>query len=261
LLSATWNNAFKPYWLELSVAALLMFLIPSIAGYLLRLPSIFFSPLFVNNFGSSFDIANILTSFAGLFLFQFLAMVVQLFLQCTLQRGLVEMSHAAWSGQRPTFNMLFDFKTGLKTVLAALLIALPGVASAGLIAGAITLLSKTGSLPISALSLAFITLISIATFVALGIWLLPATLLFQPFAENPDVGVMEAVRLCFERCKGFRLQLVGLLLISMAISSLGMILCCIGIAPAMALVNTYQTGFWKALSTPGAGEPFHSQLS
>ncbi|MCL2179205.1 MAG: hypothetical protein FWC28_02145 [Proteobacteria bacterium] len=253
LLSATWNNTFKPYWLELSLAAFLTALLPTIVGYAFQIPSIISSGVITKAGGTS--VASLLTFSFFQILFFILSVAAQSLTQCTLQRGLVEMSHTAWEGQRPTFNILFNFQTGVKATLASFLVAIPWLVLAGLgvatIVGVKTL-EQTGAIPASGFVLALVVLLFVASAIALGIWMLPATLLFQPFAEKPDISIMGAMHLCFERCKGFRLQVFCLLLISMLISLMGILACCVGIFPAMAMVFAYQTGFWKALAVPGA---------
>jgi len=249
LLSATWNNAFKPYWVELSVAAFLTTLIPSIVSYILQIP-IFFLGMGDGMMGKGAGAgAAAVTGLAVLTMgFAVVAALVQILLQMSLQRGLVEMAHAAWNGHRPAFGVLFNFKAGLKVVAASWLVGLPAVVLIAMLAILMVSVITLKSTLILALGVFLIVSVSLA----LGIWLLPTVLLMQPFAENPDIGIMEGIRLCFERGRGQRLNIFLVALMSGFLILLGFFALCIGVIPAMGLAFSYQTGLWKALSTPGA---------
>jgi hypothetical protein len=239
LLSATWNNVFRQYWLELSLAALLLFVVPAVASYALQLPVFFLSLGGTKAAGLLASLISLLAVLGG---------IVQFALQMSFQRGITEMAHAAWNGQKLAFNVLFNFKAGLKAGAAALLVAIPlfvliGLAAV-LVAGAVAMQSS--------LFITLAVLLAVVAAIALAIWLLPAQLLFQPFVENPDIGIVEAIRLCFERGRGYRLKIFLVGLVSLPIFMAGFLVCGIGLFPAMGLMVAYQTGLWKALSTPGA---------
>lgn len=239
LLSATWSNVFKPHWIELSLAAFVAFAVPGVASYIFQIPNFILAS---NGIEAPAQLGMSL-------LLMLMAVVVQLVLQLVFQRGLIEMAHSAWNGQKPAFGALFNFKAGLKAFVAFLLAFMLPVAAWGLGGvAAVTFFaaSKSTGLLVMAAGL------GIATYTALIIWLLPAYLLCQPFAENPDVGILEGIRLCFERGRGFRLKIFLAGLISVPIILLGFMACGIGIFPAMGLIFAYQTGFWKALSTSGS---------
>jgi hypothetical protein len=243
LLSATWSNVFRQYWVELSVAAFLFSIVPAIASYAVQLPS------FILSFARVFSDTTVEILLMGItLLLTVLGVIVQFVLQVSFQRGIIEMTCAAWNGQKLAFGALFKFKAGLRAGAAWLLVHIPALVLAGLAAALIG-----GAIAIqSGLFLAFAIALVVAATIVLLIWLLPTQLLFQLFAENPDVGIVEAIRLCFERGRGYRWKIFLAGLISIHIALAGLLACGIGLLPALGLIFAYQTGLWKALSTPGA---------
>jgi len=245
LLSATWHNVFKPYWVELSLAAFLALLIPSVASYVFQIPFL----LAVGGVKENIGLGVAFAMLGWTVVLGVLSTAVQFVLQACFQRGLADMAHAVWNGHRPAFGVLFNFKAGLKAGAASLLVGLLCLAPAGVAA-----LLIVGALAMeSGLALALAIVLVVVGAVALLVWLLPTVLLVQPYAENPNMGIVEGIRLCFERGRGQRLNIFLVALLCALIGCAGMLALCIGIIPAMGLAFAYQAGLWKALSTPGTG--------
>jgi hypothetical protein len=221
LLFATWNNAFKPYWKELSLGASWVVFWPLLMQGV---------ELLLSNMGVSVPYG-----------FSIAVGMAQYIFMC----GFFEMTHMAWKGQKPIFNILSNTGAGLQAYFAAIVGILPLILFFLIFAiGAVV------GIEILDNPLVLIALLA-PICIALLVWLLPLAFLFQPFAENPKIGVMAAIRLCFERCTGVRLKVFAMVLVSAGIGVLGLFACGIGIIPATALAFAFQTGLWKALSTPG----------
>lgn len=103
-------------------------------------------------------------------------------------------------------------------------------------------------------SLAAMLLVGFGLYIFPGLWLILPLLLVQPaLAHSEHPTPMETLRRCFAYARGERLSLVGVSLLGAVIGMAGFLACCVGILPAMGLVQLMMAGVYLTLSN-GAEE-------
>jgi len=241
LLFAAWNQVFKKHGAELSVAAFFATLAPGVLLYgAFVLPALLGATLSGPGILPALRAGNTaalgLGMFFGVLVFVFLALVVVTLVATCFQCGLAEMTHVAWNGQRPAFGALFNFKVGLKAALAGFLLSFVAMVLWVLVSVLAAAFGSAGDF------------LRLGALMALYAWILPASLLFHAFAENPRLSAVEAIFLCMKRGQGFRLKIFLVQLLSLPLLLLGVLAFGFGLFPAMALVFAHQAGLWKALA-------------
>jgi hypothetical protein len=116
-----------------------------------------------------------------------------------------------------------------------------GVSVADMLAGGEAVRSKATVLPGVILGAGFVSFVPLLYF-SVPLYLLQAELTF-----NDDVTPVQALRNCYALARGERLSIVGVLLISAVVGFVGLLACCVGLLPALALGQLLLAGLYLSL--------------
>jgi hypothetical protein len=64
------------------------------------------------------------------------------------------------------------------------------------------------------------------------------------------VGALESLRRCYQLASGYRLPLLGVVLLGTGLSAVGFLLCCVGALPAFAFYQVMVGALFLALRAP-----------
>jgi hypothetical protein len=76
---------------------------------------------------------------------------------------------------------------------------------------------------------------------------LPFFLLKAEFAYNDDVSAVQALRNCFALARGERLSILGMVFVVFLVTMVGLVACCVGVIPTLALGQTLVGGLYLSL--------------
>lgn len=228
---------FKREWLMLSLGTLclmvLSFIIQAVAGLL---------PLLGSAAGS-----NVLSV-----ILQIIGTLIQTVVQGVLGLGYLKMVFDVLQGQRADVGRLFTqlHKAGpylVTTLLLALMFLLPLAAVGGVAAAAIYALG--GGFDNETV---LFSVIGITTLLAIGPLLyfaLPLYLLQPAMAFEETFSPMDILRHCYTLARGERLSIFGVTMVGMLLGIAGVLACCVGLIPALALFQVLIGGLYLALRT------------
>ncbi|RKH09213.1 hypothetical protein D7V97_17245 [Corallococcus sp. CA053C] len=250
-VGALWNvcwAAFQREWGMLSLGALISI---GVSGG---------AQLMVNvglGIGAAVDSAALSVVLAGL------GFLAQLVVQGLVQLGLLRVCFDVLHGGRADLGRLFSQMHKVIPYLLTLLLITVIVVVPLIIVGALGFLAVLGTGALSGLSanpsssevmnvlgsvLGVLGLLLVVMTVPLFYVLLPLYLI-QPeltYAEVPP-SPMELLRRCWALARGQRLAMVGVSLITIVLMLGGLIACCVGLIPAMALGQLLVAGMYLAL--------------
>jgi hypothetical protein len=249
--SALWNYcfaAFKREWLMLSLAMLVSMALSMVVG-------IFGN--FVGLLAGAVDSAA-LVAVSGVLTF-----LVQTVVQGVMGLGMSRVILDVLEGGRADVGRLFSQigKAGRylgAVLLAFVLVGLPlallfvvlsfvgllmGGLSVGEIAGGEVFRSRELLVLGVFLGTGLVTLIP-GLYFGLPLYLLQAELAF-----DDDASAVQALRDCYTLARGERLSLLGVSIVAGLVSILGLVACCVGALPTLALGQTLIAGLYLALRT------------
>jgi len=216
------------HWLKLTLASILTLLLPALVFVALLLPS-------ANACAAQKNVSMECFSPERVFMVSGMYMALLGFLGC----GLVRMSQEALDNQTPSWPSLFQLQAGLKAALAFVLAALPVwffMSGFGVFGNVEAWGPWTGPLLV----------LGLVVGVAACIALLPCVFLLQAFAQEPDMGLGEALAWCMETGKGKRLKILLVLAAAGLVQQLASF-CCLLSFPAFVFFVLCQTALWKSL--------------
>lgn len=246
---ALWNyclEAFKRDWLMLSLSMLVSMAV-GIAAQLLG-----------NLIG---PLASVVDSWAVVVLFGLVAFVVQIVVQGVMGLGMQRVVLDVLEGGRADIGRLFSQLNKAGQYLIAVLLIIVGFALplmlvfgllmvVGLVAGGLSVGEITGGGAFESqgmLVVGVLTGAGLVTFI-LGIYFgLPLYLLQAEMAHNEEVSAVQALRNCYTLARGERLSLLGVMIVAGLVSMLGLVACCVGVIPTLALGQTLVGGLYLAL--------------
>lgn len=235
LMGFSWEN-FKREWVMLSLAVLVFWAILmgiSFATNLLQLGGAAIHPV----------VGGVM---------QLVASVLQSIVQAALTGGLVAVLYGVMKGQSADIGRMFgQFSSfgayAVSTLLQFALILVPAVVIAAIAIG----LQRGVGEEAMFIAIGIFALVLIVP----AIWvLLPFTLVPMEIALGGETSGMQAVKNAFVIAQGKRLWMLAFGLIAGLIGVGGLLLCCIGFLPAMALAQLLSTSLYLALRN-GSGLP------
>ncbi len=248
-INALWEycfEAFKREWLMLSVAMLVAMAVGMVAQL-------------AGNVAST--IAGFTDSVALIVLAALFAFVVQTVVQGVMGMGMLRVAFDVLEGGRADLGRLFSqmhkawrylgtallavlvlgvplmLLFGLLLVVGMLVVGVP----VGVLAGEDALRAQ-GPLMVALFSGAGLITLVPALYFGMPVYLLQAHLAFSE--EETPVG---ALRHCYLLVRGQRMSLFGVLLVMGVVALIGMLACCVGILPALALSQLLLGGAYLAL--------------
>lgn len=254
---ALWDycwNLFKEHWLMLSVGVL----IPLIAYFVIyfALYSVMLGAMFAggNIFrgGAEDGAGAIATGIASMAMMFGMALILSIVVGM-LTVGFCRMCLDVLEGGQPDIGRMFSVfnKAGRGAlVFATLTIGSYLVAAVTLGPAALSFALLESSNETLAIVLAAV--LGVVGFVAYMFLLLPIYLLPQEMAFA-DVGVFQWISNVWKTASGFRWSIVLLTLVCIPIYFLGILACCIGVLPALALMGLLFNGLQRALRTGAPG--------
>jgi hypothetical protein len=246
----TWT-AFKREWLMLSVAVLVFLLIVGMIGAVLS--------------GIQSAVGSFSKSVAAVAIGTLITQLLSQMVQGMFEMGLYRVYFDVLAGQKADIGRMFSQfpKVGVFIAQRLLLIALFVVPILGYLAlvGGVAIATSGGHLdindpshlfdhlgdspaPLAVISLGLLILIVPLYYFALPFYFATAELVYVD-----GVGVMESLRNCWTIAKGFRLSIFGFALLVGLIAIVGVLACCIGLLPAVALGNMLIACLYLTLRT------------
>ncbi|MCE9668864.1 hypothetical protein LY474_13665 [Myxococcus stipitatus] len=253
LLEVCWD-AFQREWLMLSLGFLFVFVASVVGGLVSNLFSY---------------VGGVLDSAGALVLFTITGSVFSLMIQGVATLGFLRMGMDVLNGQRADLGTMFgQTSKALPLVIAQLfatLCLIPVILLCGVAMWAT--LSLTGvSLGSGAEASAILSgrssaaglmalLVGAVTLFGPGLWfLVPLTFMSPALAYREDTGPLEVLMHCHDVIRGHRLITVGVLLMGVPLTVVGIVMCCVGLVPAMAFFNLLVAGLYMALVNGWEGE-------
>jgi hypothetical protein len=176
-----------------------------------------------------------------------LQVVLQYGAQAALSLGLMRVALDVLHGERAEVSRLFGQLHKAPGYLLAqlglmLLVLLPFAALGGLgfLTYRLELLGETGLFVAG--FLAFLVLLVPLIYFTLPLYFLAPELALQ---ERPEV--LQSVRACYRVADGHRLEMLGVAMLGGALLFAGVLLCCVGVFPALGLMTLLSGGLYAAL--------------
>jgi hypothetical protein len=231
----TWET-FKREWLMLSLGTLclmvLSFIVQAVAGIL---------PMIGKAAGG--DVLSIILQIIGT--------LIQTVVQGVLGLGYMKMVFDVLQGQRADVGRLFTqlHKAGpylVTTLLLGLMFLLPIAAVSGVAAGVVYAL---GGFEDKAVLISVIGVTFMLALVPLLYFGLPVCLLQPAMAFEESFTATDIIRHCYTLARGERLSILGVMFVGILLVFAGFLACCVGMIPAMALLQVLIGGLYLALRT------------
>lgn len=262
--SALWDlcwSTFQRHWLQLCAATLVTFGVGFGVQMVVSVLAM---------------VAQALGDTAAYIAVSLLGGFVQSAVQGVVTLGLIRLMFDALAGRRVELGVLFTqlHKVGRYLVsllvisavsMAAAMVAVVGlVLVVGIALGVGTVLSG-GELPATddplellkassvAAGAALVALVALA--VPLLYFSLPLAFWQHELALNDGASAMGSLRACYTLARGQRLSILGVVVLSVLLLLGGLIACCVGMIPALALVQLLLTGLYRALRRGSELEP------
>jgi hypothetical protein len=245
--SALWDvclGAFKREWLMLSVAVLVTGVISGAVQ------------LFGNVVGAAFQLTD---SVALIVVLAILAFLLQMAVQGVMGMGMMRVVLDVLQGGKVDLGRLFSQVHKVGRYLGAVLLVmvalvLPLMLLFALLVGVGLLvvgvpLGEFGQEPLNYLPhvMGILFGAGVLVFIPALYFGLPLNLLQAQMAFEDQESPVDAVRHCYLLARGERLSLFGVWLLVFLLAFVGVLACCIGIIPAMALGQTFIGGLYLTL--------------
>jgi hypothetical protein len=225
-------DAFKRDWLLLSVGALLTLLIPYGVSMVGMLAGVIVGQL-SETLVLPVSVVQALLQFAA---------------QGVLTLGLMAMALQALRGAPVELAQLFGQLRQLPRYLfLVIVITLAALVPVGALAGAGYYAYLQGLFALDWGSMAFLGTLSLGLFVLLVYATLPLYFLVPEMLLCAHPGMLQPLRNCYRVVAGQRLGALGVLLASAGAMIAGTVACCVGIFPALALMQLLTGGLYLAL--------------
>ena len=236
---ALWDyswETFKREWLMLSLGTLclmvLSFIAQAVAGIL---------PMLGAAAGSQV-LSGVL---------QVIATALQTVVQGVLGLGYMRMVFDVLQGQRADVGRLFTqlHKAGpyfVTTLLLAMMFLLPIAAVGGVVAGVVYAL---GGFQNEVVAFGVIGVAVVLAIVPLFYFGMPLYLLQPAMAFEETFSPTDIIRHCYTIARGERLSIFGVTMVGGLLGLAGVMACCVGIIPALALFQVLIGGLYLALRT------------
>jgi len=236
---ALWDyswETFKREWLMLSLGTLclmvLSFIVQAVAGFL---------PL-LGKAADSDVLAVIL---------QIIGTVIQTVVQGVLGLGYLRMVYDVLEGRPADVGRLFTqlHKAGpyfVTTLLLAMMFLLPIAAVGGVVAGVVYAL---GGFQNEVVAFGVIGVAVVLAIVPLFYFGMPLYLLQPAMAFEETFSPTDIIRHCYTIARGERLSIFGVTMVGGLLGLAGVMACCVGIIPALALFQVLIGGLYLALRT------------
>ncbi|XXF78528.1 B-box zinc finger protein [Myxococcaceae bacterium GXIMD 01537] len=241
--SALWDHcfeAFKREWVMLSVSMLCVMVISGVANFIGGL-----APL----------VGTLLDNQVVYWTLYIFGTALQTLVNGVLMMGYLRVVYDVFQGQRADVGRIFSqlHKTGrfaLAMLMTVLMVVIPLGVVAGLLAAGVhfTVGFKSGNEAalLTVGLIAFVLLIVPLLYVTLPLYLLqPAIAL-----EDDDLSATDTIRHCYEVARGERMSVLGVGFMAGLVTLAGLVACCVGIIPAMALGQMLIAGMYMALRSP-----------
>jgi uncharacterized membrane protein len=181
---------------------------------------------------------------------QVIGTTIQTVVQGVLGLGYMRMVYDVLQGQRADVGRLFSqlHKTGpyfVTTLLLVLMFALPIGALFGVGAGVVYALG--GGFDNETVLFGVIGVMSLLAFVPLIYFTLPIYLLQPAMAYADSFSPMDIIRHVYTVARGERLSIFGVMLVGGLVVIAGLLACCVGMIPALALYQVLIGGLYLAL--------------
>lgn len=246
---ALWNyclEAFKRDWLMLSLSML----VSTAVGIAAQLFGNLIGPL-----------ASAVDSWGVVVLFGIVAFLVQIVVQGVMGLGMQRVVLDVLEGGRADVGRVFSQLGKAGRYLGAVLLMLVGLvlplmllfavlAFVGLVAGGLSVGDITRETTFESRGLLVAGVFTGALFITLipGIYFgLPLYLLQAEMAHDEDVSAVQALRNCYTLARGERLSILGVMFVAGLVSLVGLVACCVGVIPTLALGQTLVGGLYLAL--------------
>ncbi|WP_223639581.1 hypothetical protein [Corallococcus sp. EGB] len=247
--------AFQREWVMLSVATLISLGVSFGAQMLVNLAT---------TIGGSLD-SVVLTAVLAV-----VGLVAQQLVQGLMQLGFLRVCFDVLEGGRAdlarlfsqmnkavpyalTMLLLFAISFGVVLVLALL-----GILVAAVLGLSVSDIPGAGASPqairdavapfLGVLGLAFLVLVGPLTYLLLPLYLVQPELAFNDTPPSP----VEVLRRCWGAARGQRLSMLGVGFMTGAVMLLGLVLCCVGFIPGMALAQMLIAGMYLTVRSPWA---------
>ncbi len=255
LLSHAWK-VWQQEWVMLSVAALIVLMVGMVGSFLSNIFQAIGTALVGND-----PTAKLVATGVGALIGTGISMVVQ----GVAQLGFYRVCLDVLQGKKADVGRIFSQTSRIgryivQTLIVGVAFTLPALLYFGI---SYLVACKVGGMPLNPsewmqadVRPIFVVILAGATVVAVPVMIWFALPLSFASVElvYGDCGALEGLRRAFRLADGFRWWLLGYGLLGSLIMMVGMMACCIGILPALALLNTIMTAFYMAVRN-GSGLP------
>lgn len=236
LMGFAWEH-FKREWVMLSLAALVFMVV--MVG--------------VSFAGSLLQAIGAVAGEAGSISMSVVSSVLQSIVQSVLTGGFVLMVYAVMKGQTADVGKLFGqfgnfgaYASSIGIYFAVLLVPM------AVVGGIVAIIWNAGGETAGLISLGVAFLLVIVPL----IWvLLPFTLVPMEIALGGETSGVQAVKNAFGLAEGKRWWMILFAIVGFFIAMGGVLLCCIGVLPALALIQMFNTCLYLALRNGSRLEP------
>ncbi len=179
--------------------------------------------------------------------------IVQTVVQGVLSLGLVRMCYEVLEGQKADIGRLFSqlHKTVTYFLTMLLVFAMVGI-PAGVVVGGIYGVTNAMGLSGDSADLTVIGVSFLVLLVPMVYFLLPLMFLQPAMVLREDLSPMGIIRHCYAVARGERLSILGVAFVMILLSFAGVLACCVGIFPALGLIQLLAIGLYLALRNEGS---------
>lgn len=236
---ALWDyswETFKREWLMLSLGALclmvLSFIVQAVAGLL---------PLLGKAADS--DVLSIILQIIGT--------TLQTVVNGVLGLGFLRMVYDVLEGRPADVGRLFtQLHKAVPYFVTMLLLVLMFALPVGAVAGVVTaVIYALGGFQNEVVAFSIIGIAGVLSLVPLAYFALPLYLLQPAMAFEESFSPTDIIRHCYTVARGERLSIFGVVLVGVLVVFAGVLACCVGVIPAMGLVQVLIGGLYLALRT------------
>jgi hypothetical protein len=206
-------------------------------------------------------LASAVDSWGVVVLFGLIAFLVQIVVQGVMGLGMQRVVLDVLEGGRADVGRIFSQLGKAGRYLGAVLLILVGFALplmllfavlmfVGLVAMGFPVGELTRAAAFESQGMLVAGVMTGALFVTLipGLYFgLPLYLLQAELAHNDDVSAVQALRNCYTLARGERLSILGVSFVAGLVSMVGLVACCVGVIPTLALGQTLVGGLYLAL--------------
>ncbi|HLL55137.1 MAG TPA: hypothetical protein VK447_16395 [Myxococcaceae bacterium] len=167
--------------------------------------------------------------------------------------GTMHMSFHVLNGRKADVGLMFAqaHKAG-RCLVAMLIIVVSATVLMAVIGFVVALVSKLSGLagsPLPASLCVGVPVLVVLLYFALPLYLLPAE-----FAYSEETSAVQLLKNCYTLADGERWSILGLIIVSILLFLVGLLACCVGVLPALGMLELLRAGMYLSLRT-GADLP------